>query len=158
MVVTAIAAVLVVVGLAGIVVPVLPGLLLVWGGVALWAVARHDLTSWVVLGIATALVAAGTAAKYLLPGRRLRANQVPWTTLGLGVAVAVAGFFLIPVVGVVLGFVLGVYLAERVRLGGHEQAWPSTRQALAAVGWSIVIELVTGLLVVATWVVGLTTG
>ena len=48
-----------------------------------------------------------------------------------------------------VGFVLGIYLAELVRLGGHEAAWPSTRKALAAVGWSVVIEMATGPLAAA---------
>lgn len=158
MVVIIIAAVLIVVGLAGIVVPVLPGLVLVWAGVAVWSISRHDAAGWIVLGIATVLMAAGTVVKYLLPGRRLRAAEVPWTSLGLAAVGAVAGFFLLPVVGVVVGFVLGLYLAERIRLQTHAAAWPSTRTALLAVGWSILIELATGLLMAATWIGGLVLG
>jgi uncharacterized protein len=51
----------------------------------------------------------------------------------------------------VLGFVLGIYLAEYARLG-RDGAWPSTRTALGAVGWSILIELAAGLLATAVWV------
>lgn len=144
-----------VIGLVGVVVPFLPGLALVWGGVLFWALVRHDGLGWVILGIATVLLAAGTIVKYLLPGRRLREAGVPWTTMVVGGVVGVAGFFVIPVVGAVLGFVLGIYLAERVRVGGAG-AWPATRSALAAVGWSVAIELTAGLLIVAFWVVGLT--
>ncbi len=64
------------------------------------------------------------------------------------------GFFVIPVVGLFVGFVLGIYLAERARLGA-DQAWPSTKHALRAVGLSIVIELTAAVLAAATWVVGL---
>ena len=63
---------MIVVGLVGVVVPVLPGLLLVWGGVALWALERGDATGWTVLAVATVLTAIGSAVKYVLPGRRLR--------------------------------------------------------------------------------------
>jgi len=143
------------IGLVGVVVPFLPGLTLVWGGVLLWAVFRHDGLGWTTLGVVTALFAVGTIAKYLLPGRRLREAGVPGTTLIVGGVAGVVGFFVIPVVGALLGFVLGVYLAERVRIGGAG-AWPATRRALAAVGWSIVIELTAGLLIVATWVGALT--
>jgi uncharacterized protein len=58
------------------------------------------------------------------------------------------------VIGAVLGFVLGVYVAERARVGAGA-AWPSTRTALAAVGWSVAIELLAGLLVAGTWVAAL---
>jgi hypothetical protein len=149
---------MILIGLAGIVVPVLPGLLLVWGGVAVWAVAEHDAGAWVVLAVATLVAAGGSVVKYLLPGRRLKESGVPWTTVGLGTVLGIAGFFVVPVVGVVLGFVLGVFLAEWLRLKDTAAAWPSTRRALAAVGWSILIELATALLVTAVWLVGLVLG
>jgi uncharacterized protein YqgC (DUF456 family) len=147
---TTLAGLIMLIGLAGVVVPFLPGLALVWGGVLLWAVLRHDPLAWATLAVATALLAAGTIAKYLLPGRRLREAGVPWSSLFLGGVLGVVGFFVIPVVGAVLGFVLGVYLAERVRVGGPA-AWPATRRALGAVGWSMAIELTAGLLIIATW-------
>ena len=149
---TVLAAVLVAVGIVGVVVPVLPGLVLVVAGVAVWAVPRGDAVAWTVLGIVVAIVVLGSVAKYLLPGRRLRESGVPGRTIATGAVLGLIGFFVIPVVGLLIGFVLGVYLAELARLGARESAWPSTRQALSAVGWSIVIEMATGLLAAAVWV------
>ena len=151
---TALAAIMIVAGLVGVVVPVLPGLLLVWGGVLVWALALARPAGWAVLAVATALVAAGTVLKYLLPGRRLRESGVPGTTIMLGAVLGVVGFFVVPVVGLPIGFVAGIYLAELGRVGGTD-AWPSTRQALAAVGVSILIEFASGLLVAGVWLVGL---
>ena len=76
---------------------------------------------------------------------------MPARTLLAGGVLGIVGFFVIPVVGLLLGFVLGVYLAEYARLG-RDGAWPSTRAALAAVGWSILIELAAGLVATAVWV------
>jgi uncharacterized protein YqgC (DUF456 family) len=151
-VVTVLAAVLIAVGIVGIALPILPGLVLVVAGVAVWAVSRADAVAWTVLGIVIAIAVVGSVVKYLLPGRRLRDSGVPGRTIAAGAVLGVIGFFLIPVLGLFIGFVAGVYLAELARLGGPEAAWPSTRQALAAVGWSIVIEMATGLLVAAVWV------
>src|SRR3954449_6740464 len=95
---TALAGLIMLVGLAGVVVPFLPGLALVWGGVLLWAVLRHDALAWTTLAVATALLVAGTIAKYLFPGRRLREAGVPWSSLFLGGALGVVGFFVVPVV------------------------------------------------------------
>jgi uncharacterized protein YqgC (DUF456 family) len=145
------AGLLVVVGLVGVVVPVLPGLLLVLAGIGVWAASRHDAVGWTVLGVAAAVVALGTVAKYVLPGSRMRAAGVPGRTLLAGGVLGIVGFFVVPVVGLVLGFVVGVYLSELARLG-RGAAWPSTRTALAAVGWSILIELAAGLLATAVWV------
>lgn len=148
---TVLAAVLVAVGIVGIVLPVLPGLVLVVAGVAVWAVPRGDAVAWTVLGVVVAIVVLGSVAKYLLPGRQLRDSGVPGRTIAAGAALGVVGFFVIPVLGLFIGFVLGVYLAELSRLG-RDGAWPSTRQALAAVGWSVVIEMAAGLLAAAVWV------
>ena len=148
---TVVAALLVAVGLVGVVVPVIPGLLLVLSGIGLWAVPRGDAVGWTVLGVAVAVVALGTVAKYALPGKRMRAAGVPARTLLAGGVLGILGFFVVPLVGLVLGFVLGVYLAELARLG-RGGAWPSTRTALAAVGWSMLIELAAGLIATAVWV------
>jgi uncharacterized protein len=149
---TVLAAVLIAVGIVGIALPVLPGLVLVVAGVAVWAVPRGDVVAWTVLGIVVAIVVIGSVAKYLLPGRALRDSGVPGRTIAAGAVLGVVGFFVIPVLGLFIGFVLGVYLSELARLGGHEVAWPSTRRALAAVGWSLVIEMATGLIAAAVWV------
>ncbi len=149
---TVLAAVLIAVGIVGIALPVLPGLVLVVAGVAVWAVPRGDVVAWTVLGIVVAIVVIGSVAKYLLPGRALRDSGVPGRTIAAGAVLGVVGFFVIPVLGLFIGFVLGVYLSELARLGGHEVAWPSSRRALAAVGWSLVIEMATGLIAAAVWV------
>ncbi|WP_214366776.1 DUF456 domain-containing protein [Pseudonocardia sp. H11422] len=156
--VTVLAGVLIVVGLVGIVVPVLPGPLLVLAGIAVWAVPRGDAVGWTVLGVATAILTIGAVAKYLLPGRRLRDSGVPGRTIAAGAVLGVIGFFVVPVVGLFIGFVLGVYLAELARLDDRRAAWPSARRALGAVGWSILIELAAALLATAVWIVGLVVG
>jgi hypothetical protein len=91
--------------------------------------------------------------KYAVPGRRLRASGVPTSTLWLGALGGLVGFFVVPVIGLVLGFVAGVYAAERRRLG-PEAARPSTKAGLRAVGLSIAIELVAALLATGAWVAG----
>ena len=152
---TFVAAVLVVLGLVGVVVPALPGLVLVWLGIALWAFDRGDGAGWVVLALATAVLLVGTVVKYALPGRRLREAGVPGLTLFGGAALGIVLFFVIPVVGLFIGFVLGVYLAELLRLGSHAAAWPSSVRALKAAGLSILIELGAGLLATAVWLGGI---
>lgn len=143
----------IVVGLVGIVVPVLPGSLLVLTAILVWTADRGGAGAWTVLAVATALIALGTVVKYAVPGRRLRASGVPTSTLALGALGGLVGFFVVPVIGLVLGFVAGVYLAERRRLGPGA-AWPSTKAALRAVGFSIAIELVAAVLATGAWLVG----
>jgi uncharacterized protein len=139
------------VGLVGVVVPAVPGLLLVWAAVLVWALVEGTIAAWVVLAAATVLVPVSQVVKYLVPGRRMREAGVPATSLAAGGLLGAVGFFVIPVVGALLGFVLGVYLAERLRLGNHALAWSSTRHALKATGLSILIEFAAGLLIAGAW-------
>lgn len=140
------AGLVVLVGLIGIVVVVLPGLALQVAAVAVWAFEESTFTGWVVLGVVVALAVAASVLKYLFPGRRLREAGIPGSVLLLAVAVAAVGLFVIPVIGAPLGFVLTVYSFERARKG-REQAWPSTKHALRAVFTSIGIELAGGFLI-----------
>ena len=143
---------LILVGLFGIVVPVLPGTILVALGIGIWASENGSTGAWVTFALGVTCLVVGAVVKYAVPGRRLKA-AVPTRTLVVGGLCAVVGFFVIPVVGVLVGFPVGIYLAERVRVGA-DAAWPSTRAALKAVGATILIELAAAVLATLVWVSG----
>lgn len=140
------------VSLAGILVPVLPGSVLMLAAFLGWAVHVGGATAWAVFGVAAAILVVGTVVKYLVPNRRLKGAGVPSSTQWIGAAVGIVGFFLIPVIGLFIGFVVGVYAAERRRVG--QDAWPSTKAALRAVGLSILIELAAGVAATFVWIGG----
>lgn len=146
-------AVAIAVGIAGVVVPILPGSALVLGAVLVWTIEVGGGTAWTVFAVVTTLLVLGSIVKYAVPGRRLKVAGIPTSTLWAGGVLGVIGFFVVPVVGLVLGFVLGVYLAEHRRVGAAA-AWPSTKHALRAVGLSVLIELLAVLLAASVWVVG----
>jgi uncharacterized protein len=146
----------IVVGIVGVVVPVLPGLLLCWASVLVWALfSDGGAGRWVVLGVVTVWVVLGSVVKYAWPGRRLKDAGIPTRTLLVGVAGALIGMFVVPVVGLPLGFVAGIWVAEWFRFGDAAAAWPSTRQAVLGAGLSVLIELCAAALVLGTFLVGL---
>lgn len=142
------------VGMAGILFPLLPGTLLIWAAIAVWAYVVHTTVSWVVLGLATAVLGAGILIKYLWPARRMRAADVSGRTLAAGAVLGIVGFFVIPVAGLLVGFVLGVYLAELAQRRDQRRAWASTVHAVKGVALSVGVELTAALLATAAWVVG----
>lgn len=145
------------IGVAGVFVPVIPGLLLITAAALVWAWVEASAASWVVFGLVAAICLAGTAAKYVLPGRSLREAGAPASTMVAGAAGAVVGFFVIPVLGVLVGAVIGVWLAELARLGDRGVAWRSTWATIKAVGVGMVLELVAAIVAIITWVVGVLT-
>jgi hypothetical protein len=143
----------VLVGLVGIVLVFLPGIALQVVAVFVWALEESTPTAWVVFGVVMVLAVAATVLKYVFPGRRLKEEGVPGWVLLVAVGGGIVGFFLIPVVGAPIGFVLAVYVFERIRRG-PSQAWPSTQTAIKAVLTSTGIELVGGFLILLTFVAG----
>lgn len=142
------------VGLAGILVPLLPGTLLIWGAIVVWALVQRTTTAWVVLGVVTLVLGAGLLIKYLWPMKRMRAAEVSGKTLAAGGILGVIGFFVIPVVGLVVGFVGGVYLAELVQRRDQRRAWAATVHAVKGAVLSVGVEFAAGLLATAAWIAG----
>lgn len=140
-------------GLVGIVVVVLPGIALQVVAVAFWAWEESTLTGWVVVSIVAGLAVAASVFKYLSPGRRLRAAGIPGWVLLAAVLVGIVGLFAIPVVGAPIGFVATIYVFERARKG-RALAWPSTKSALRAVLTSIGIELAGGFSIAVVFFAG----
>jgi uncharacterized protein YqgC (DUF456 family) len=144
-----------VLGLVGVVVPVLPGLFLVWAAGLAWAwLDGGGVARWTVAAVLTMLLVAGTALKYVLPARSATGAGAPRSTLLLGAAGAIVGFFVLPFLGFLIGGVGVVFLAELSRLGTAAAAWRSTRAVLVGVGIGMLVELCAAVLMVGVWLVG----
>lgn len=139
------------IGLAGIVVPLLPGTVLIGLALLVWAIVERTTTAWAVFGAGVALLVVTGVVKYTWPGRRLRDAGVPGRSIVVGGLLGIVGFFVVPAVGLFIGFLLGTYLSEVQRLRGPRQAWPSTVHATKAVGLSMLIELFGALCAAALW-------
>ncbi|WP_405486758.1 DUF456 domain-containing protein [Nocardia sp. NBC_00511] len=142
------------IGLAGIVVPILPGVILIFAAVLVWAILTGGSAAWTVFAVCTVFLVLSGVIKYTWPGRKLKAAGVPNRALLVGAVFGIVGFFMVPVVGLFLGFVLGVYLWELWRLRAQGPAWTSTVHALKGAGLSMLIELFGGLLAAGTWLLG----
>lgn len=146
-------AVAIAVGLVGVLVPLLPGSVLVFAAIAVWACYERTTVAWVALGLVGAILAAALLVKYLWPARRMRTADVGTRSLLAGGALGIVGFFVVPVVGLILGFVLGVYLAELALRRDQRRAWASTVHAIKGVALSVGVELTGALAATMVWVV-----
>jgi uncharacterized protein YqgC (DUF456 family) len=141
-------------GVVGVFIPGIPGLLLSWFGVLLWCLlGAGGPARWGFLVVATAVALVGGGIKYTLPGRGLKASGVGGLSIVLGALFGIPLFFLIPVIGLPIGFVLGVMLGELIRHPGSGHAFRSTLAALKAVGLAVMIEIATAMAVAVVWVI-----
>jgi uncharacterized protein YqgC (DUF456 family) len=141
-------------GLVGTVVPILPGLLLVWGAGVAYGLAEGFGTGGVAAVVVMAVLAlAGTAAGVVLPRRAAGGAGASRSSLWLGALLAVVGFFVVPVVGLPLGGAVGIFVGEQLRTGSSSGAWRATAATLAGFGLAALVQFGAGVLMVLTWVV-----
>lgn len=149
---TTLVAVVMVVGLAGVVIPMLPGLALIWVAALVYGLqVGFGAGGVVVMVVLTLLTVVSTVLGVILPKRAAAESGASGRTQLVGVLGALVGFFAIPVVGVVVGALVGVLLAEYADKGN----WPDARSATIGVakgfGISSVVQLAIGLSMIAVW-------
>ncbi|WP_031086683.1 DUF456 domain-containing protein [Streptomyces sp. NRRL WC-3549] len=138
-------------GLVGVLVPGVPGQAIVWAAVLWWALTDPAPVAWGVLIGTTCLLLLNQALRALLPARRPKESGAPRGTLMLAGLASVAGFFVVPVIGAVLGYVGTVYGAERLRLGSPGAGRASVRSVMRTAGYSVLVDLFCCLLPVGAW-------
>lgn len=147
-------AVIMVIGVAGTVLPILPGLWVIWAAAAGYGVlAGFGTGGWIAMVLITALAIAGTASAFYLPQRTASEVGVPWWGQVIALGFAIAGFFIVPVVGAPLGFVVGILVTtiarERHVMGALNATWATLKSMLLASG----VQFAVGSAMVALWVI-----
>ncbi|WP_457973225.1 DUF456 domain-containing protein [Arthrobacter sp. D1-17] len=158
-VVTVLCGAAILVGVAGTVIPVLPGSFLIGLSLLAWAIwGGEGTTGWVVFGIGMVFVLAGMAASAVLAGRKLKQHRIPNRSVALGIVLGIAGMFVIPVVGLFVGFAAGLLLSEVQRTRNARTAMITSWAALKATGLGILVEFGLACLAASTWLVGVWVG
>jgi hypothetical protein len=95
----------------------------------------------------------GTVAGVVIPKRAAGAAGATRASLAVGGIGAVVGFFAIPVIGLPLGGVVGIYVSERMRTGDGAAAWRTTLATVRGFGLAALAQLAAALVMAAVWVV-----
>lgn len=143
------------VGLVGGTTQIIPGGLVILAALLVWTIMTGGAVAWAVFVVAVVAVAASAVVKYLVAGRHMTRAQVPGSTVVVGAVAGIVLFFAIPVVGLFVGFVGGIFLCELSRRRDAALAWSATKAALTATALTVLIELAGSLVAVGAWVVGL---
>lgn len=151
---TVICGLAILVGAAGVIIPVLPGSLLIGVSLLVWALVVGQPVGWVVLGVGALFVAAGMLSSTVLTGRAMKERQIPGRSIIAGLVLGVVGFFVVPVVGLLLGFAVGLFLSELARQKAVKPAVSSSVAALKATGLGMLAEFGFASLAAGTWAAG----
>ena len=145
-----------IVGLLGLIVPIFPGLVIMWLATLVYAILQNaagNMTGWkwFIFGIITLLMITGSIADNLIIARKMRDKYVPWSSILFAFAASlVASLFFTPLIGLVAAPV-GLFLAESRRLNDREAAVDSTKAYMIGWGWAFGARFLIGLVMIGFW-------
>ncbi len=152
------------IGLMGLIVPVFPGLFIMWLATLFYALlesaaGRMAWFDWLIFGLITALMVIGSIIDNIIIARKMRGKAIPWFSIGLAylgglvgtLVFAPAATVFTPAVGI-LASLLALFGAEWLRLRRAREAFTSARSYMIAWGWSYAAVFGVGVLMVLLWV------
>ena len=152
--VTVLAGILLVVAAIGALYPVLPGSLIAIATLLVWAWVVGSWPAWSAAVVGSVLCVVGWSASAVLTGRKLKQLDVPAWSIAVAAVAGLMGMFLIPVVGIFVGFAVGLLLAEALRHGDLRHAFHSSLQTLKAMGTGVIVEFLLICAAASVWMVG----
>ncbi|MBK9927507.1 MAG: DUF456 domain-containing protein [Anaerolineales bacterium] len=144
------------VGLVGLIVPVFPGLTIMWLASLVYAIIQSvagKMTGWdwFFFVIITLFMIGGNIVDNLIIAAKMRDQFIPWSSILIAFAAGIiASIFLTPLVGL-LGAPLGLFLAELNRLKDRDKAIASTKAYLIGWGWAFGARFLIGLTMIGSW-------
>ena len=144
------------IGLAGLIVPVFPGLTIMWLATLVYALihnASDKMTSWdwAAFIFITLLMIGGNIVDNLIIAAKMRDQFIPWSSilLAFGAGIIVSLFFT-PLIGLIAA-PLALFLAEVNRLKNRDEAIKSTKAYLIGWGWAFGARFMIGLTMIGSW-------
>lgn len=147
---TVVAGLIIAIGVMGTVLPFLPGILLSFSGVFLYGV----LTGWDAMAIIVTGVAAVAAVTGVVLGVRIPARTTGVVagrdSLRAGIIGGVVGFFAIPVIGLPVGWVTGIFVSE-ARSTDVRAARKATYAVIRSFGVTIIVQFGLAMAMALLW-------
>jgi len=146
------------IGLAGLIIPIFPGIIIIWLSAlvyAIFSILAGTMTGWdwFLFVIITLLGILGTVVDNIILAAKLRQTGTPWKSIILAYVIGlVASLFFTPLVGLLLT-PAALYLIEYRRLQDRSLAFGSTKAFLIGFGWTFVALFAIGSAMIGLWLI-----
>ncbi|MBN1451362.1 MAG: DUF456 domain-containing protein [Anaerolineales bacterium] len=143
-----------IVGTAGLIVPVFPGLFINWLAILIYGVVSgFGIKGWIVFILITILMIVGNTIDNIMMGKKARESGASWFSIGTGYAASlVVSLFFTPIAGLVAAPV-GVFLVEFIRRKKWREAFNVALSLMVGWGWSIAIRITIGVFMIGLWMI-----
>ena len=139
-------------GLFSLLIPILPGLVIIWvAGLVYGLVTGFNLTGGIIFAVMTLLMIAGSLVDNVLMGASARKTGASWLSILVALAAGLVGSLLWPPLGGLFAALVGIFLVEFYRLRDWRKAWDSTRGMAVGCGWSVVVRLLFGVVMIGLY-------
>jgi uncharacterized protein YqgC (DUF456 family) len=140
------------VGLFGLIIPVFPGIVIMWLAALGYGIASGFSTAgFVIFAILTLLMIAGTTVDNLLMGVGARKGGASWLTIGVALAAGVIGTLVFPPFGGIIAAPAAVLLLEFNRVRDWQKAWEALRGLARGWGLSFIARFGIGVVMMVLW-------
>ena len=148
------AVVLTIMAVGMIVIPILPGLVIIWvAALAYGILGGFGVLGWVMFALITVLMLVGSILDNVLMGTSAHKKGAPWWVILIAMVAAIAGNFLLPIIGGILAGLLVLFLIEWLRLSNWRKALESMKGMLIGWGWAFVFRFIIGMIMVGLWLI-----
>jgi uncharacterized protein len=143
-------------GLFGLVIPVFPGLTVMWIATLVFAIIKalsEEMTwvTWLIFVVITLLMLGGNVVDNIIITKHMRDKDVPWSSIIISFSAGiVVSLFLTPLAGIIASPV-GLFLAEWRRVKDRQAALANTRAWMTGWGWSFLARFGIGIVMILLW-------
>lgn len=143
-------------GLFGLLIPVFPGLVVMWIATLIYAIVQAVIgnmtwVGWTMFVLITLLMIGGNVVDNIIIAKHMLDKDIPWSSILWSFAAGiVASFTLTPIVGIIAS-PIGLFLAEWYRLKDKKLAFANTKAWMTGWGWSVAARFSIGFVMIIFW-------
>ena len=148
----AITLIIMLVSLAGLIIPIFPGTIIIAIVALLYGIVTgFDTVGIVIMIVITLLAVLSALADNVMMGAKAREHGASWVSILLALGGAIVFTFVFPPVGGLLAAPLILFLMEYRRLGDSNKAMRTVKALAIGYGWGFVIRFCLGVVMIGLW-------
>lgn len=140
------------VGLFGLVIPIFPGIVVIWLAVLAYGLVTGFTTlGWILFVLISILLIVGVTIDNILMNAKAHKEGAAWSSLILGMLAGILGTIFLPPLGGIIAAPLVILLSETIRQHDVKKALRTLRGLLIGWGMSFVARFFIGVVMIGLW-------